>query len=299
MGGGGYADKAMALGHSKINYSDPSDDLEGELRGEALDALREAGYEVPLFVPDVGSAKRNGDGKHDQTPLWAKLDAAVALGLCEEDDFIEVEREDNGEKYHKLPDDVNAELFGILRNEYGYTVSETKGEDESESADNPTDPSGAENAGGVPMEDVLGEVSTGESTGDRDVDGDDDEDDEDELTRFLTYEEPGDVDDDCDVDRDAVRQFVDEFCEVDPDSETDHKVHKATVFDAFTKWAEINQISLDDLSEDVWLNHRKGNLNAILKEEYDLTEGRYTVNDERTDGFAGMRLSDFGYEILK
>ncbi|MFD1644008.1 type IV secretory system conjugative DNA transfer family protein [Halohasta litorea] len=298
MGGGGYADKAMALGDPDIAYWDPSDDLEGELRGEALDALREAGYEVPLFVPDVGSDKRNGDGKHDQTPLWAKLDAAVALGVCKEDDFVEVEREDNGEKYHKLPDDVNAELFGILRNEYGYTVSETKGEDESESADNSTDPSGAENAGGVGLGVVTGDDSVGESTGDRDVDGGDDADDEDELTRFLTYEEP-DLDNPAiDVDTDAVHQFVSEFAVVHEGDDPSIGIKKDTLFLAFANWSKLNGIELNKLSGNKATQPKKTKLKTILDSLYNINDGKVNSDEGRFRGFRSIELSEYGEELL-
>jgi len=72
----------------------------------------------------VGSDKRNGDGKHDQTPLWAKLELAVELGLCTEDDFERVEHEDKEGGYYKLPSDVHAKLVEIMRDDYGYKVSE-------------------------------------------------------------------------------------------------------------------------------------------------------------------------------
>lgn len=298
MNGSGDALRAMALGSRNIAYWDPSDDLEGEIRGEALDALREAGYEVPLFVPDVGSDKRNGDGKHDQTPLWAKLDAAVALGLCEEDDFIQVDHEDKGETYHKLPDDVNAELSGILRNEYGYTVSHIQDKDESKPTDNSDDLSGTKGASVSDLGDVLGEDAGGKSTGDHDVDGEDQDDEEDGIARFLTYEEPGDVDDDFDLDRDAVRQFVDEFCEVDLEAGDDLVIHKSDVFDAFMQWSEINLTDLDNLSQDAYQIHAKGFFNNILEKEYELEDGKHTIGGNRKISFVGISLSELGQELL-
>jgi len=135
--------------------------------------------------------------------------------------------------------------------------------------------------------------------GDSEEDGESDSSEQDdELTRFRTYEEPEDVDDDFDVDRNAVKQFVDEFASVSSDDGSDLKAHKKTIFNAFSAWAEINNVSLDELSEDVWINHRKGNLNGILESEYNLNEGKYTVRGERTDGFRGISLSDEIYKLI-
>lgn len=92
-GGGGYAAKAMALGEGII--SDASDSLSGEQWGEAVDALREANYEVPVWTPEKGSARRDG-GEYDQMPLWALRKAGVALGVVPEEVFVEHEGEDGG-----------------------------------------------------------------------------------------------------------------------------------------------------------------------------------------------------------
>ena len=291
MGGGGYAAKAMALGDSDIAYWDPSDDLVGELRGQALRALRKAGYDVPLFVPDVGSAKRNGDGEHEQTPLWAKLDAAVELGVCTEDEFVEVENEENGEKYHKLPDDANAELYHILTNEYGYTVSKTNAENEAESIDNSTDPSGAENAGGVGKDVVLGIDSTGESTEDRDVDGEDEDDEEDELTRFLTYEEP-DEDLPVDIDVYATSQFVNKHCEIDRDADDRVFTKTSDMMSAITEWGKINGVEFDELSIETADNMRSSALSRILNKQFNIEKTRADIGDAKPRVYQPIKLSD-------
>jgi len=289
MNGGGNALCAMALGSRSIAYWDPSDNLTGDAYWQAIRALRVKGYDVPLFVPDVGSAKRNGDGEHEQTPLWAKLDAAVELGLCTEDEFVEVENEENGEKYHKLPDDVNAELCQILTDEYGYTVSKTNTEDEAESIDNSTDPSGAENAGGVRLGDVLGE----DLTEDRDVDG------EDELDKFLTYEEP-DLDNPAiDVDVDAVAQFVDAFANIDRAAGGKVGMKKEVLINAFNKWAEINNVALDKLSKDTTMLYKKRYMKSALESTHDLSDGKVGEGDDRFRGFRSIILSDLGQELLE
>lgn len=92
-GGGGYATKAMALGEGII--TDASQSLTGEQWGEAVDALRDAGYDVPVWTPEAGSTKRAG-GEYDQMPLWALRKAALALGVVPEDVFIEREGENGG-----------------------------------------------------------------------------------------------------------------------------------------------------------------------------------------------------------
>ncbi|WP_435078412.1 hypothetical protein [Halococcus sp. AFM35] len=89
--GGGYAAKAMALGEGIIHDAD--DDLGGQQWGEAVEALREAGYNIPIWVPEAGS-QRKGGGEYDQMPFWAVRKAAVALGDFPEDGFIEKTSDD-------------------------------------------------------------------------------------------------------------------------------------------------------------------------------------------------------------
>jgi DNA helicase-2/ATP-dependent DNA helicase PcrA len=93
QGGGGYAAKAIALGEGIL--SDASADLEGSDWWDAVDALRNAGYEVPVYTPEAGSKRRDG-GEYDEMPLWAVRQAAVALEVCPPDAFIEREGDDGG-----------------------------------------------------------------------------------------------------------------------------------------------------------------------------------------------------------
>jgi putative DNA primase/helicase len=93
-GGGGYAAKAMALGTGLISAT--TDDLNGETWREAVDALRSAGYDVPVWVPEAGSHRRDGE-TYEQMPLWALRRAAVALDVLPSTDaFVERESEDGG-----------------------------------------------------------------------------------------------------------------------------------------------------------------------------------------------------------
>ena len=92
--GGGYAAKAMALGRGIIR--DASDDLSGEEWGEAVAALRDAGYDIPIWIPEKGS-QRKSSGTYDQMPFWAVKKAAVALGVLPEDGFSTKTSESGGE----------------------------------------------------------------------------------------------------------------------------------------------------------------------------------------------------------
>jgi len=119
--------------------------------------------------------------------------------------------------------------------------------------------------------------------------------------KFRTYNgptEPDDDNDDVDVDREAVLQFVEEFTNTDGSGSKELKEHKRTLYDAFNTWAKINDIELNEVSEDVWENHRIGNFKDILENEFELTHSRYTVRGERKKGFAGIRLSDEGYDLV-
>lgn len=72
-----------------------AESLNGKPWLEAVDGLREAGYSIPIYVPEAGSETAAGD-QYDKTPLWALRKAAVALGVCDRDDFVEREGNDGG-----------------------------------------------------------------------------------------------------------------------------------------------------------------------------------------------------------
>ena len=91
--GGGYAAKAMALGRRIITAA--SDDLNGRQWGEAVDELRDVGYDVPLWTPEKGSKRRDGS-EYEQMPFWAVRKAAVALGVLPEHGFVQKTSDDGG-----------------------------------------------------------------------------------------------------------------------------------------------------------------------------------------------------------
>lgn len=88
--GGGPA-KLMALATGLI--SDADEDLDGEEYWAAVDELRSAGYEIPVWIPEAGS-KRVGGGTYEQMPFWAVRQAAVALEVCPEEAFVDREGKD-------------------------------------------------------------------------------------------------------------------------------------------------------------------------------------------------------------
>lgn len=92
-GGKGGPAKFMALVRDIITSVD--DDLEGEDYWQAVAALREAGYEIPIFVPEAGATNADGN-EYEKTPLWALRNAAVALNLIPDDGFVRKEGTDGG-----------------------------------------------------------------------------------------------------------------------------------------------------------------------------------------------------------
>lgn len=116
--------------------------------------------------------------------------------------------------------------------------------------------------------------------------------------RFNTYEEPDADEGEYDPDREAVKQFVAGFCRVDGDRKDELKAPKDDVFNALVKWIKINGVEVDDLSDDVYITNRKGNLKNILTDEYDVESKQVSIDGERVYAFRGMVLSDGGEELL-
>jgi len=97
--GSGDPAKAYALGTGII---EPSQDaaahsLNGKQWADAIEGLRDDGYPIPIFIPEAGSKDADGE-TYEKTPLWGLRKAAVALDVCDKDDFVEHETDD-GETY--------------------------------------------------------------------------------------------------------------------------------------------------------------------------------------------------------
>ena len=127
--------KLMALATGII--SDADADLDGEDYWAAVDELRNAGYDIPVWVPEAGS-DRVDSSTYDQMPFWAVRKAAVALEICPEDAFVDREGEDGTyegfpgyETYNETLEAI--EDAGLNHGREQVTPEEDTADDESES----------------------------------------------------------------------------------------------------------------------------------------------------------------------
>jgi len=137
-----------------------------------------------------------------------------------------------------------------------------------------------------------GTETEGASTDEDDTGGDTEADEEDKLVRFLTYKEPRHIDDDFDVGRDAVQQFVDEFAEVGNEGDKHMKTAVSQMMNSFEKWADINQITLNKLSSKTSENMRKKRMNEILDELYSVEKARARIDGHKTPLYRPIVLAD-------
>jgi len=137
--GGGPA-KLMALATGIV--TDANVDLDGEDYWAAVNELRTAGYDIPVWIPEAGSDRIDG-GTYDQMPFWAVRKAAVALEVCPEDAFVDREGEDGTyegfpgyETYNETLEAIEA--AGVKHGRERVTPEENAADEESESpADSP------------------------------------------------------------------------------------------------------------------------------------------------------------------
>lgn len=73
----------------------------GEDWARGVQHLRDLGFDIPVYVPEVGCTDSDGD-EYEKMPYWAVKRAAVALGVCPEAAFIEREGDD-GDTYEGFP----------------------------------------------------------------------------------------------------------------------------------------------------------------------------------------------------
>ncbi|EMA03505.1 putative DNA primase/helicase [Haloarcula vallismortis] len=132
--GGGPA-KLMALATGIV--ADADADLDGEDYWAAVDELRSAGYDIPVWIPDAGSDRVDG-GSYDQMPFWAVRKAAVALEVCPEDAFVDRKGEDGTyegfpgyETYNETLEAIEA--AGLKHGRERVTPDENAADKESES----------------------------------------------------------------------------------------------------------------------------------------------------------------------
>ena len=155
--------------------------------------------------------------------------------------------------------------------------------------------------GGVALGDVMDEDEIDYEESDADSSSEDsgaDDDGDDGTTRFQTYEEP-DLDNPAiDVDTDAVNQFINEFAVTDPEGESGLGMKKDPMITAFTKWAKINNVELDELTEDKQLAKRKGTMKKILNTLINSESKKVSTDDGRVRGYTRLELSDEGEMLL-
>lgn len=87
--GGGDSLKLMALAEGIIGS--PDETVTGSDYWDAVEALREAGYNIPVHVPEAGD-------EHDKTPRWTLVDAAQAMDVIPPEMFI-VQDTADGDSY--------------------------------------------------------------------------------------------------------------------------------------------------------------------------------------------------------
>ena len=210
----------------------------------------------------------------------------------------EVKKGDRTIQFESLPAEKYNDTLRRIEDKYGLDHGKKYIGNPDNQADNSADPSGAENVGGVGFDVVTGDDSAGGSTGDREVDGDGDTDEEDERTRFLTYEEP-DLDNPAiDVDTDAVHQFVSEFAVVHEGDDPSIGIKKDTLLLAFANWSKMNNVELNELSEDKATQPKKTKLKTILNSLFNIEADRVNKDGDRFRGFRSIELSDLGEELL-
>jgi putative DNA primase/helicase len=91
-GGGPVFAYALGEGIIRAGEKAPTRSLTAEEFGEALDAMRSDGYNIPVYVPAA-------DDEYDQTPLWGLRKAALALGVVDSRDEFKEHETDDGETY--------------------------------------------------------------------------------------------------------------------------------------------------------------------------------------------------------
>jgi putative DNA primase/helicase len=128
----------------KNNRSETAGTAEGADWWEGVDALRELGFEVPVWLPEAGSQRHDGD-EYEKMPLWALRKAAVALDVFPSDAFVEKETDD-GETYLDFPGQQSRatalEAVEDAGFEHGWEVTTRAGGAEADETDENSDPSG-------------------------------------------------------------------------------------------------------------------------------------------------------------
>lgn len=116
--------------------SDADKDLNSEEYWAAVDELRSAGYDVPVWIPEAGSKRVSGD-TYDQMPFWAVRQAAEALEVCPEEAFVDRKGKDGTYKGFPGYETYNETLAvidaaGLNHGREPVTPEETDAEDQDD-----------------------------------------------------------------------------------------------------------------------------------------------------------------------
>jgi hypothetical protein len=239
---------------------------------QAIEKLNEV-YDFNI-VRDTYEEKSDSDTQTDE-----QTDTETTIG-GESDD---AENEESG-------DDDDAESTAI--------------DDGSDERDEAADDVAYDVENGISVDDINGEMGDNEPAKeqtDSTTEADEasaDQAETDGTTRFQTYEEP-DLDNPAiDVDTDAVNQFINEFAVTDPEGEYGLGMKKDPMITAFTQWAKINNVELDELTEDKQLSKRKGTMKKILNTLINSESKKVSTDDGRVRGYTRIELSDEGEMLL-
>lgn len=170
----------------------------------------------------------------------------------------------------------------------------------SESAFDQDTPEGEINPeGGIPDEDIPSLSNAGEDGSSSGENAPGEENATSKHERFKTYSDPGDEVGEFDADREAVKQFVNQFATVDPHSKDETYTKRETVYNAFTAWYKINKLDTEKLTTDKNKSNRKGDLKSILTTLFDLEVDRRSENGVKTVRYYGIELSESCGELIE
>jgi len=223
---------------------------------------------------------------------WFALDKKIA----NKNTFVKIESDD-GVTYSVLPEFLYYKTIEKIEDEHDVEINRPPIHNNSE-INNESDPGECTSDTNEQNNNTISHTSepdlqkkhNSDQSGDELVDDQDPKDDE--LTKYLTYTRPNLDDDDLDVDRDAVKQFVDEFAEVGGEEDMQMKTACDEMLNLFTEWAKINKIELDKLSEDQAENIRKGKMKNSLSSQFGIEKTRARIDGNRTPLHRPIELSD-------
>jgi uncharacterized protein (DUF849 family) len=115
----------------------------------------------------------------------------------------------------------------------------------------------------------------------------------------YTYESLESPPEDFDIDAFAVDQFVYRHTKVGSAEDTDDMwVTVDKIMQAFDEWAHLNAVELDNLNSARADNMRKGDMRAILEENWQIEKASVRDNGEIVRAFRPLELDDDILQLL-